>query len=129
MPVNHQTNRVKPAALSPQARAGHSPQTAAQVHPAAQQHAVNQPGQAGPQAILSLQRSVGNRAVTKLIQAKLQVGPVGDTYEQEADKVAEQVVNNPAAVAMSQASQGVQREEEIPSATSDASPMEQGFSG
>lgn len=51
---------------------------------------------AGPQAILALQRTAGNRAVQRLIQAKLMVGPAGDQYEQEADAVADQVMTMPA---------------------------------
>ena len=42
--------------------------------------------------ILCLQRTVGNRAVSALIQAKLKVGPPGDQYEREADQVADQVM-------------------------------------
>lgn len=47
--------------------------------------------------ILFLQRTVGNRAVESLfrsdaIQAKLEVGRPDDIYEQEADRVAEQVM-------------------------------------
>lgn len=50
--------------------------------------------------ILSLQRTVGNRAVERLIksgalQAKLRIGLPGDIYEQEADRVAEQVIMMP----------------------------------
>jgi hypothetical protein len=55
-----------------------------------------------PTDLTRLQRAVGNQAVHSLvtrtgrsIQAKLMVGPVGDSYEQEADRVAEQVVNMP----------------------------------
>ena len=56
-----------------------------------------------PNQVLSLQRSIGNRAVQNLlssrsapvIQPKLEVGPVGDRYEQEADRVAALVVNTP----------------------------------
>lgn len=45
--------------------------------------------------LLSLQHSVGNRAVQKLIQAKkLIVGPAHDKYEDEADRVANQVTKN-----------------------------------
>ncbi len=36
-----------------------------------------------------LQRTLGNRAVGRLIQAKLTVGPPDDQYEQEADRVAD----------------------------------------
>ncbi len=47
--------------------------------------------------ILYLQRTAGNQAVQGLIrsgamQAKLRVGPPGDKYEEEADRVAQQIV-------------------------------------
>lgn len=50
--------------------------------------------------ILLLQRTIGNRAVERLIrsgalQAKLRIGQHGDKYEQEADRVAEQVMRMP----------------------------------
>jgi len=50
--------------------------------------------------ILHLQRTIGNRAVQRLfatgvIQAKLKIGRPGDIYEQEADRVAEQVMSMP----------------------------------
>lgn len=48
--------------------------------------------------ILQLQRAVGNRVVAGLldnIQPRLAMGPANDPYEQEADRVAEQVVSNP----------------------------------
>ncbi len=57
------------------------------------QGAIGDPLAAPPEAILALQKSIGNRAVSRLIQAKLTVGPAGDKYEQEADRVADQVVN------------------------------------
>lgn len=52
--------------------------------------------------ILFLQRTLGNRAVRGLIssgtlQAKLRVSHPGDKYEQEADRVAEQVMRMPQA--------------------------------
>ena len=50
---------------------------------------------ATPGDMLRLQRAVGNRAVTRLIQTKLTVGPAGDRYEQEADRVAQQVLTMP----------------------------------
>lgn len=48
--------------------------------------------------ILFLQRTIGNQAVGRLIQsgalqAKLRIGQPGDIYEQEADRVAEKVIN------------------------------------
>jgi hypothetical protein len=47
--------------------------------------------------ILFLQRTIGNQAVGRLLksgalQAKLRIGQPGDKYEQEADRVAEQVM-------------------------------------
>lgn len=47
-----------------------------------------------------LQKTVGNQAVQKLIksrtlQAKLRIGQPNDTYEQEADRVAEQIMRMP----------------------------------
>ena len=53
--------------------------------------------------ILFLQRTVGNQAVERLfksgvLQAKLKIGQPGDVYEQEADRVAEQVLRMAGAV-------------------------------
>lgn len=50
--------------------------------------------------IIFLQRTIGNQAVQRLfepgvIQAKLKIGRPGDQYEQEADRVAEQVMRMP----------------------------------
>jgi hypothetical protein len=50
--------------------------------------------------ILSLQRSIGNQAVGRLLksgtlQAKLRIGQPNDIYEKEADRVAEQVMKMP----------------------------------
>jgi outer membrane protein OmpA-like peptidoglycan-associated protein len=50
--------------------------------------------------ILFLQRTIGNQAVGKLLksgalQARLRIGQPGDIYEQEADRVAEQVMRMP----------------------------------
>lgn len=42
--------------------------------------------------MLHLQRQVGNQVVGRLIQAKLTVGEANDVYEQEADRVAAEVV-------------------------------------
>ncbi len=52
-------------------------------------------GQASP--LLQLQRSVGNQAVQRILQTKLTIGAPGDRYEQEADRVADQVVRSPEA--------------------------------
>jgi hypothetical protein len=65
------------------------------------QRAVANPDLASSDDILSLQRTYGNRAVSGLLagashplQAKsaIRVGPAGDQYEQEADRVAERVM-------------------------------------
>ncbi|MEB3216077.1 MAG: DUF4157 domain-containing protein [Nostocales cyanobacterium 94392] len=42
-----------------------------------------------------LQRGYGNNYVGKVIQAKLTVGQAGDVYEQEADRVADQIMRMP----------------------------------
>jgi hypothetical protein len=42
--------------------------------------------------MMNLQGTIGNRGVQRMIQAKMTVGPVGDPYEQEADQVASEVV-------------------------------------
>jgi hypothetical protein len=65
------------------------------------QRALADPGAARPNEILALQRRCGNRAVQRLlanhaVQAKLTVGPAGDHFEQEADRVASQVMAMPA---------------------------------
>ncbi len=59
--------------------------------------------QSSQQVVLQLQRQYGNRYVNRVlqqtrqlqtpIQAKLTLGAVGDKYEQEADRIAKQVVN------------------------------------
>ena len=61
-----------------------------------------------------LQRTIGNQALRRLIiQRKMTVGPVGDKYEQEADAVAKQVVNNlQAPKTKSNTSETMQRQEE-----------------
>ncbi len=69
------------------------------------QRAIANPTLASSSDILRLQRLYGNRAVARLlasaasntplstpVQPKLRVGPARDPYEQEADQVAEQVV-------------------------------------
>jgi Domain of unknown function (DUF4157) len=39
-----------------------------------------------------LQQSLGNRAIGRMVQARLTVGPAGDPYEREADRVADEVI-------------------------------------
>ena len=50
--------------------------------------------------ILYLQRTIGNQAVQRMVrsgalQAKLRIGQPGDVYEQEADRVADEVMRMP----------------------------------
>ncbi len=51
------------------------------------------PTLATPTGVLQLQRTAGNAATHRLIQAKLTVGAAHDPLEQEADRVADRVVN------------------------------------
>lgn len=57
-------------------------------------------GRTAEHPILQLRRSLGNQAIQRLlssslVQAKLKVNQPGDMYEQEADRVAEQVMQMP----------------------------------
>lgn len=54
--------------------------------------------------VMFLQRTIGNQVAGRFIQAKLKVSEPGDIYEQEADRVAEQVTRMPEPV--------IQRQEE-----------------
>ena len=68
------------------------------------QRAMDDPDALTPKDVQHLQRTIGNRAATRLlqphlqakltVQAKLNLGPADDAYEQEADQVAEQVVRS-----------------------------------
>jgi hypothetical protein len=65
--------------------------------------------------ILALQRTHGNRYVQRVvagIQAKLKVRQPGDIYEQEADRVAEQVMRMPEPRVQRQAEEAEEEEEE-----------------
>jgi hypothetical protein len=46
-----------------------------------------------PAAAIALQRSIGNRRTSQLIQAKLTIGAANDPLEREADRVADRVVS------------------------------------
>ena len=68
--------------------------------------------------ILFLQRTIGNQAVQRLfessvIQAKLKIGQPNDIYEQEADRVAEQVMSMPEPRLQRQAEEEEEEEELI----------------
>ncbi len=64
--------------------------------PGAVQRAVINPAMARPAEVQAIQQLSGNQAVSRMIQPKLQVSTVGDPYEQEADRVAAQVMSAPA---------------------------------
>lgn len=57
------------------------------------QRAKKDPRSLSPREVLELQRVLGNRAVIHLLQADLTIGQPGDQYEQEADRVADQVAS------------------------------------
>jgi hypothetical protein len=64
--------------------------------------------------VLELQQTIGNQAVLQLfrsgaIQAKLTINQPGDPYEQEADRIANQVLAVPAPPAVSGAPPSIQR--------------------
>ena len=48
------------------------------------------------QPLTQIRRALGNRAFGQAIQAKLTISRPGDEYEQEADRVADQVMRMPA---------------------------------
>ena len=62
------------------------------MHPAAKQ---GLPTSAPVHPLQRLQRALGNQAMGRFIQAKLEVNQPGDMYEQEADRVADQVMRMP----------------------------------
>ena len=67
-------------------------------------------------ALLALQQTHGNRYVQRMvtgIQAKLKVGQPGDKYEQEADRVAEQVMQMPEPQVQRQVEPEEEEEEEL----------------
>ena len=74
-----------------------------------------------------LQKTIGNREVARLlnsgvIQAKLKVNQPGDVYEQEADRIADQVTTTPANSTVSAAPPHIQRFTGQPTGQMDAAP-------
>ena len=69
-----ETQRARPCSAAPKSSRGES----------------NQP-------LLDLQGMIGNQGVRRLIQAKLQINEPGDAFEQEADRVADAIVQMPEA--------------------------------
>jgi hypothetical protein len=96
----NRTQRATQANRATQARQAPTIQ-AAEANQQALQRATAEPLRATAGDIAALQSAYGNRAVSGLlrsaaIQAKLIIGAAGDQYEQEADSVAERVINMPA---------------------------------
>jgi Domain of unknown function (DUF4157) len=101
MPTSHQLSVARSAVStagrgskrkSKSAPGRNGPVIQAAVQAAALQRAVANPHQATPAAIQALQARYGNRAVQRMIQTKLLVGPARDGYEQEADRIADRVI-------------------------------------
>ncbi|MDR6881020.1 hypothetical protein, partial [Bacillus sp. 3255] len=92
-----------------QSRINRQPDTSLQRHPNKNNA---QPQPAGSD-LMNIQRTIGNKAVGSMlsIQTKMTVGPVGDAYEQEADRVGKEVADHIAASESSGASAAVQRSE------------------
>jgi hypothetical protein len=105
MPASHTLNNQRSSDRAPKQRGARSEPCQAASQALTSDAARNQltlaaAGAASAADILNLQRKVGNRAVQSLlaqraVQPKLSVGPAGDRYEQEADRVADQVLTMP----------------------------------
>ena len=74
------------------------------------QRALDNPQTASAETLLYLQSTLGNRAVQRLLQRKLMVGPANDPLEQEADQTAQRVMTLPATTLPSEQQQPVQRQ-------------------
>lgn len=88
------------------------------------QRALERGEQVQPAALKALQRTAGNRAVMRLVQTKLQVGSAGDRYEQEADRVAEQVVRMPTPASPQVQRQGEEEELQMKPLAASISPVQ-----
>ena len=63
--------------------------------------------------IAGARSGLGNHAVQRLVQTKLMVGPPGDRFEQEADRVADEVVKSPSPAAAQSVQRAGADEEEV----------------
>jgi hypothetical protein len=66
-----------------------------------------------PPEILRLQRKLGNRAVTQLIQARFKVSPTNDRDKQDGDLVADQAMHAPLATASAVQNSADREEDEV----------------
>src|SRR5438067_2359387 len=102
MPAKALSPTVKPLTARPKV---HAAKAAAQpaLEPGIAEQARRDPFSLSSQAVLHLQRSIGNRAVSALVdrvqapvvQPKLTVGPANDRFEREADRMANRVMSAP----------------------------------
>ncbi len=112
--MSKETQSKKDNSSTSAAKRPHSSKTKPQAHPSAiLQRAEVDIAALSSADLLTLQKTAGNQAVTRLlaqrgrsgnspaqrsnnpVQPKLTVGPAGDKYEQEADQVAAQVMRSP----------------------------------
>ncbi|HEV2915036.1 MAG TPA: DUF4157 domain-containing protein [Pyrinomonadaceae bacterium] len=100
-PQKDDSGLAKPDKSETPEKKGSGPQEA---HPSPQ--ALGSPRTASPadiplthENILYLQRAIGNRAVARLLQRKVELSHPDDPFEQEADRVAEEVMTLPDAAA------------------------------
>ncbi|WP_329311154.1 eCIS core domain-containing protein [Streptomyces sp. NBC_01262] len=87
-----------------------APATAAAESPASREHRPAHPHD----GLLNLQRRYGNRGVRGIVQAKLNVGPVDDPLEREADRVALLATGSSPAASAQRAPEAAQH---VPAAT------------
>ena len=95
MPTNNPPDKVDQAKKSA-AKIQTQPLESAGVDQASPQNiqaALANPRSAHPKTIIRLQRLVGNHGVTALLHRKVVVGPAHDSFEREADHMADQVMS------------------------------------
>jgi hypothetical protein len=104
MPKQTRANENQEQQHSARRKAELAPSPQGQAAPAGAhlQRLPDNPAAATPADVVQMQNRYGNRAVTRLlsshtVQAKLEVGPADDHYEQEADRVAQTVMRMPEA--------------------------------
>ncbi len=112
--MSGKTQNTRPVQETAHKRPAAKPAAQAQsVDPVLLQRAITDLAHSAPTDVLALQHTMGNYTVQRLIQTKLTVGPAGDQYEQEADRVAEQVMTMPAPAQTQPTVQRVEEEEEL----------------
>jgi hypothetical protein len=100
MPKQTRANDNQEQQHTSRRKAEQAPSTQAAPPSSHWQRLPDNPTAATPADVTQMQNRYGNRAVTRLlsshtVQAKLEVGPANDHYEQEADRVAQTVMRMP----------------------------------